>query len=312
MSRRELLAREVRLALPVAILTMLSVICLVGANFILGGVLGDTDGDAEALRAIDGKSGTFTLSFIVQAVGFLLLAPPLLYLFRATAARSSTVRTQLVGVLYAAPIFLGVFAILGGLSTLNAASDFVAANIAGTGKAANDAARDAINSGGLRSAAAGFGLAGQIGFAIGMAYTCMQAMKAGLLPRFWGSLGAALGIVSFLFFQFALLWFIYLGLLVAGWVPGGRPPAWAEGRAIPWPKPGEEFAREYLSGGDDEGEGDADDDADGEWILGPDEQLLGPDEPDAPDKGERAAIDPNANGAGGDPTTPPRKRKRRN
>ncbi len=59
----------------------------------------------------------------------------------------------------------------------------------------------------------------------------MHAMRAGLLTRFWGSLGMALGAVSFLFFQFALLWFVYLGFLIAGWVPGGRPPAWQSGRS---------------------------------------------------------------------------------
>lgn len=245
---RALIERESRLALQVAIVTMLGVICLVGSNFILGSVVGDGTGDAHALREIDADRGTFALSFVVQAIGFLLLAPPLIYLFRATAGRSETVRTQMIGVLYAAPLFLAAFAILGGLSTLSAATDFIAANVAGTGDAANDAARDAINDSALRPAAAGFGLAGQIGFAVAMAYTCMQALKAGLLTRFWGSLGAALGVVSILFFQFALLWFIYLGLLIAGWVPGGRPPAWAEGRAIPWPRPGEQFADEESTG----------------------------------------------------------------
>ena len=43
----------------------------------------------------------------------------------------------------------------------------------------------------------------------------LHAMRTGLLTRFWGSLGMALGAVSFIFFQFALLWFVYLGLLLA-------------------------------------------------------------------------------------------------
>lgn len=290
---REILAREGRFALPAAISAMLAAVALVGSNFILSSVIGGIEGDAAILRKIDEARGTFVLSFIIQAVGFLCLGPPLIYLFRATAARSETLRTQLIGVLFAAPLFLGIFAILGGLSTLNAASDFLAENITGTGKAANDAARNALDEAGLRPAAAGFGLAGQIGFAVAMAYTCMQAMKVGLLSRFWGSLGAALGVVSFLFFQFALLWFIYLGLLIAGWVPGGRPPAWAEGRAMPWPKPGEEFAENYLSGED------------------PD---LPADEIDLPAEEGGAEQEPrgtgaNGNGAGSGPV---RKRKRRN
>jgi hypothetical protein len=33
---------------------------------------------------------------------------------------------------------------------------------------------------------------------------------------------------------------IAMGLLIAGRWPGGRPPAWETGTAMPWPKPGEE------------------------------------------------------------------------
>jgi hypothetical protein len=51
-------------------------------------------------------------------------------------------------------------------------------------------------------------------------------------------------------FEIALLWFAYFGLLVAGWVPGGRPPAWAAGEAVPWPSPGERMAG--TESGDDE------------------------------------------------------------
>ena len=69
-------------------------------------------------------------------------------------------------------------------------------------------------------------------------------MRTGLLTRFWGSLGMALGAASFIFFQFALLWFVYLGLLLLGWRSRRQPPAWAAGEAIPWPTPGEKAAAE--------------------------------------------------------------------
>jgi len=76
-------------------------------------------------------------------------------------------------------------------------------------------------------------------------------MRVGLLSKFWGSLGIALGVASVIgLFQIALLWFAYFGLLVAGWVPGGRPPAWAAGEAVPWSSPGERMAG--IEGGDDE------------------------------------------------------------
>jgi hypothetical protein len=72
-------------------------------------------------------------------------------------------------------------------------------------------------------------------------------MRVGLLTRFWGSLGIALGAVSFVFFQFALLWFIYLGLLLIARVPGGRPPAWESGESIPWPTPGDRAAADMAA-----------------------------------------------------------------
>jgi hypothetical protein len=72
-------------------------------------------------------------------------------------------------------------------------------------------------------------------------------MRVGLLTRFWGSLGVALGAVSFVFFQFTLLWFIYLGLLLIARVPGGKPPAWKSGESIPWPTPGDRAAADMAA-----------------------------------------------------------------
>ena len=152
-------------------------------------------------------------------------------------------RAQLVGVVVAAPLFLAGLAILSGVSTLHAASTFVsndvpqlvAHRISLSGEHANKLASEAIDNAPLRPLAAGFGIAGQLGFVVGMFYTSLYAMRTGLLTRFWGSLGMALGAVSFIFFQFALLWFVYLGLLLLGRVPGGRPPAWAGGEAVPGP-----------------------------------------------------------------------------
>jgi hypothetical protein len=84
-------------------------------------------------------------------------------------------------------------------------------------------------------------------------------MRMGLLSRFWGSLGMALGVAALLLLvQFCLIFFIYFGLLLIGKLPGGRPPAWAAGEAVPWPTPGERMAKEMepKDGGPDPGGGD--------------------------------------------------------
>jgi hypothetical protein len=245
------LAWEERWSRPVAVAT-LAAILLIAAAIVVASGIGGSDGDSELLRNIDAHRSAQLISSILQALGIGLLALPLYYLFRAANARSEAMRSQLVGVVIAAPLFLAVLAILSGLSNLEAASDFVsnevprliAKGISLGSDRANDAASDTIADSSLRTLAAGFGLGGQIGFVIAMFYTAMHAMRVGLLTRFWGSLGMALGAVSFIFFQFTLLWFVYLGLLIAGLVPGGKPPAWQSGEAEPWPTPGEKAARE--------------------------------------------------------------------
>lgn len=84
-------------------------------------------------------------------------------------------------------------------------------------------------------------LIGALSFVIAMVYTSLWALRTGLLTRFWGTLGMALG-AALVILPFALLglltWFAVVGLLLLGLWPGGRPPAWASGTAMPWPKPG--------------------------------------------------------------------------
>ena len=75
----------------------------------------------------------------------------------------------------------------------------------------------------------------------GIAYTALHAMRTGLFTRFWGTLGMALGVGLFFIGPQALLIFtLAASLMVADLWPRGRPPAWAAGVAVPWPKPGEE------------------------------------------------------------------------
>ena len=264
----EAVAWEERWSLPVALATLAAIGLIVAAIVVATQGVGSGSGDSELLRNVDAHRNAQLVSSILQAIGVGLLAAPLYYLFRAAKARSETMRGQLVGVVVAAPLFLAVLAILSGASTLHAASEFVsnevprllAKGVALNSDRANEMATDTISEAPLRPLAAGFGLGGQLGFVIGMFYTSLHAMRTGLLNRFWGSLGMALGAVSFIFFQFALLWFVYLGLLIAGWVPGGRPPAWAAGRAIPWPTPGER-ASATMGGDADGGEPPIEDEA---------------------------------------------------
>lgn len=285
-TRAEILAWESRWFLPVAAATFVGVVLLIVSAFVIGGVSGE--GDAELLRSAHEHSSDVTISAVLQAVGFVFLVAPLYFLFRAASSRTDRMRAQLVGLVIAAPLFFAVSAVLNATATNEAADQFTAgqakstltAKEAGTEcsddlkdkgqeefgeefdggaspqadcvatKVADDEASNALSDASTRGLATGFGLGGRIGLAVALFYSCLWAMRIGLLSRFWGSLGMALGVAALLLLvQFTLLWFIYFGLLLLGKLPGGRPPAWAAGEAVPWPTPGEKAAGEMESSG---------------------------------------------------------------
>lgn len=300
MNAAETRERESRWALPVALATLLSVVLFVAAQFV-SSVSGD--GAAEVLRSVDENSGSVLLAALIQAVAFALLAFPLVYLFRAARARSERVRSQLIGLVIAAPLFLALAAGLNGAVQREAADEFVAGDAKPTltkqeaneecveerqdeggdflvdeydpakgqspleacedRKLDDDAADEARADASLAPLATGFGIAGALGFVIAIFYTCLWAMRTGLLSRFWGSLGMALGVATLIgLILFLLIWLVYIALLVAGLVPGGKPPAWEAGEAVPWPTPGEKAAAELEpEDGWDEEEAEGDDDS---------------------------------------------------
>jgi len=271
-------AWEERWARPIALMTLGAIGLLIVSAFITNSLGGD--GEAASLLDVYKHGSSVTLSTILQGVAFALLAGPLAYLFKAASARSSRMRRQFLPLIVAAPLALGVAAVLGGLGANEAASDFVsgksttsltqreavgdcrsergddaaafrdefgggadATSACASRRVADDRAENAISDAPMKQVSSYFQLGGVFALVFALVYTCLHAMRVGLLTRFWGSLGMALGVGSvFGLILFALIWFLYIGLLIAGWVPGGRPPAWAAGEAIPWPTPGEKAA----------------------------------------------------------------------
>ena len=118
------------------------------------------------------------------------------------------------------------------------------------------AVHETDDSGALKAAQA-LVLPGLLGLIVAMAYVSLQALRAGLLTRFVGSLGVGLGVAAIfippLVLLPAVLWagfLVYLGLVFIDRAPGGRPPAWAAGEAIPWPGPGEDRSSAPQAGRD--------------------------------------------------------------
>jgi hypothetical protein len=276
--------------------------------------LDSVDTDAEKLLQADEKSTQLLLGAILGGIAIALFSYPLYFLFRAARARTDQVRNALVAFAFIGPILLGAGQVVSTLGTQQAADDFVerqsevpaeepadpaATNEEDSGSSDDDEedspreelAEDIAKDTGLLGFGQALGVAGVLGFIVGLVYIPLWAMRTGLLTRFWATLGMALG-VSILLLPFGVLgvimWFAAIGLQIAGWWPGPRPPAWDAGVAIPWPKPGD------PPGGSDG------------TVEGSGRELAEPalDEPAEGDQGAGAAEEQ-------PPGPPPRKRKRR-
>ena len=241
MSKQELLGRERRWALPVAV-TIALVIVLEVAGFILLQSANLPTGSrlAPVLRAVDPVSSKLLFAAIMRGVGFALLAIPLAYLFKAASARDPRVRSGLIAAVIAGPVFLAISLILQQVAINDAASQLL-------GKLPVDhpesVAKDLQSNSTLLQISLGMALAGTLGFLAGTIYTARRAMQVGLLTRFWGNLGTAAGMIlglATLVPALALpgilvltIWLIYLLLVIIDRAPGGsRPAAWDAGEVV--------------------------------------------------------------------------------
>ena len=231
---------------------MLALVIESGSGIELGGLA------TEELRSFDEHSGTQLLATIARGIGFAMMAVPLFFLFKAAQARTDRMHGALIGLVVIGPVLLAAQGLIAWSAQTDIASQFVEeAPAVGDIYSLADNLRD--ESGGLQTATALF-LPAVLALIFSLIYVPLWAVRTGLLPRFFGTLGMALGASIIFLLQIALLailfWLVYFGLLLLGRVPAGRPPAWDAGEAVPWPAPGEEPAE--LAGGNGEVvEGDA-------------------------------------------------------
>jgi hypothetical protein len=243
MSAAQIRERERARALPTSVATFLALALFIAASG-LGAVsatlLNPDLIDSETLRSFDEDRNDLLIGTIMQSAALLLLAMPLFYLFQAASARSETMRHALIGITVAGPLFLAASGIVAWVALDQAASDFATPG-GGLGRPVGEYVDDLVQDQAAYGAAQGLGFAGTFGLVVGMVYTSLHAMRVGLLTRFWGSLGMALGVsILFLGVIGLLVFFLAIGLLIAGLWPRGRPLAWEEGEAVPWPAPGQE------------------------------------------------------------------------
>ena len=130
MTPTEIVKRERDRAVPVAIGTFVGILLFfIAGNFgaITATLLNPDAVDSEPSSTSSRTATTCSSGTILQSAGLLLMAAPLFYLFQAAQARSDTMRSGLIGVTIAGPLFLGVSGVIAFLALDAAASDFATA-----------------------------------------------------------------------------------------------------------------------------------------------------------------------------------------
>ena len=193
----------------------------------------DSDDDAAVLGYFDRHGGEYLGASIFQVLGILLLAVVAVHLYRAARDRNPDQSPVVLVVGVYGPVAFAASTTLRSITLAILADDF-----AGRAVKTEKAAEDLLNSPMLVVATI-LGLTGVLALGFWLVKGSLDAMRLGLLTRFMGVLGIALGPALILGFGLLVmpLWLFALGALFAGYWPRGMPPAWETGRAEPWQGP---------------------------------------------------------------------------
>jgi hypothetical protein len=186
--------------------------------------------DAAVLRYFDRHGGEYLGASILQGLGMLLLVVVAVHLYRAAKDRNPDQAPLVLVTGIYGPIAFAISTLVRAITLSVVADDF-----AGRSVQTEQAADDLLNTPVLVVATV-FGLTGVLALGFWLVKGSLDAMRLGLLTRFMGILGIALGPALVLGFGLYVLplWLIALGVLFAGYWPRGVPPAWKTGRAEPW------------------------------------------------------------------------------
>ena len=234
----EQISAEQRRGRIAAVAAFLSGVAFLGGAVWYQSINGDApDGKnehAQLLRYFDRHGGEYLAASILQAVGVLLLIVVAVHLYRATKARNPDQQSVVLVMGVYGPFAFAASTMMRAITYAIIADDFAGRAIQ------TEAAADDLRDSPVIDVANVLGLTGVLGLGFWLVKGSLDAMRVGLLSRFMGVLGIALGPALVLGFGLLVLpfWLVALGVLFLGRWPRGVPPAWITGRAQPWPGPG--------------------------------------------------------------------------
>jgi hypothetical protein len=218
------------------------------------------DGDAAGLRFYDSHTAELFASSVLRALGILLLVPAALHLYRAMKARNPKESPVVAVMAVYGPLAWAASTLVDAIAIATIVSDFTGRDFP-SARAAENEAEDLLKDPSLIIAAL-LGLSGIIATAFFFVKGGMDAMKIGLLSRFMGVMAISLGPLLVLVNPYATLllpvWLLALGALYLRRWPGGLPPAWVTGDAVPWPSRGDPATGTPAEGDDGSRNGEVD------------------------------------------------------
>lgn len=211
------------------------------------GVGGSFDDIVERDIAIQENRDAYLASGILQALGVGLLFFVLRYLYRVTKYRREELPRAVWPLATVAPLALALLALAGTLQQLD-----VVERVTGALPLPPDEAEQLAEDEQAEGPAVFIGILGSIAaLSIAAVFILLSqnARKAGLLTNFIGIIGIIVGaflvigpLIGSVLGPIPIVqwfWLCALAALFLGIWPGGRPPAWETGEAVPWPSPQE-------------------------------------------------------------------------
>jgi hypothetical protein len=180
---------------------------------------------------MDAKSALVLALGVAGLVGWVSVAWLVGFLGVATRARLPAFRRFIIYVPIVGGVLLGLGALILQIGRLQVVNNFLSSDR--TVQAVADADGSLIGFAGVLIQL------GTLAMAVGLILVALNAMRAGLLNRMLGYLGIASGAMMVLVALpiVQIFWLASVGFVLLGRWPGGELPAWATGRAVPWPTP---------------------------------------------------------------------------
>lgn len=252
MATAELLQAEARERPRMAIVAGVAALLTLVAPILVAVALGDEPDSLVGAALYRHEHQTqLLLSAACSVAALIAIAFVLDFLLRATRARNPALPASLRALPWVGAIGLAVLSIV-----VQVVSIVQLGHFATEGSQTYDEAVAATDYGvvGL------IGIPVQLAFGFALVMISINALRVGLLTRFLGYLG----VISAVLYMIPIVpvpivqlyWLGSLALLFAGRSPGGTPPAWQSGEAMPWPTAAEmremrvRAAEERRGGGD--------------------------------------------------------------